>query len=132
MNLFTTRAGLTTALSYDATGIFVTKVTGPFGHVMSFAYDANGHVSQMTAPDGGVYTYTYDANNNLTSVTYPDGTKKQYLYENTSFPNALTGIIDENNARFATYAYDTQGRAVSSQHAGGAELTTVTYNADGT
>jgi YD repeat-containing protein len=50
---------------------------------------------------------------------------------NASFPNTLTGIIDENGQRFATWAYDTQGRAVSSQHAGGADLTTLTYNIDG-
>jgi len=65
-------------------------------------------------------------------VTYPDGTTKQYLSKNTSFVNALTGIIDENGSRFATYTYDTQGRAISSQHAGGAELTNITYNGDGT
>jgi RHS repeat-associated protein len=126
----TTRAGLTTALSYDNNANPI-RITGPFGHVMSFAYDANGHVSQMVAPDGGVYKYAYDANNNLIAVTYPDGTRKQYLYENTAFPNALTGITDENGKRFATYTYDTQGRATSTQHAGGAELTTITYNSDG-
>ncbi len=127
----TTRAGLTTTLSYDNTLTNVTRVTGRFGHVLSFTYDANGHVVQTTGPDGAVYAYTYDANNNLTSVTNPDGTKKQYLFENTSFVNALTGITDELGNRFATYAYDTQGRAISTQHAGGGELTTVTYNADG-
>jgi RHS repeat-associated protein len=139
----TTRAGLVTTLSYDNSGNNVTRVTGPFGHVMSFAYDASNHVTTMTAPDGTVYTYTYDANNNLTSVTYPDGTKRQYLYENAtagsiatvgiaSAPgNELTGIVDENGARFATFTYDAQGRSVSTQHAGGAELTTVAYNSDG-
>jgi len=127
----TTREGRTTTFAYD-TNSNVTSVTGPFGHVMSFAYDASGHVSQARSPDGTVYAYTYDANNNLTSVTYPDGKRKQYLFENTAFPNALTGIIDENGVRFATYAYDTQGRAISTEHAGGAERTTVAYNADGT
>jgi len=140
----TSRAGLVTTLSYDSSGNNVTRVTGPFGHVMSFTYDTNNHVTLMTAPDGGVYAYTYDANNNLTSVTYPDGTKRQYLYENTtgvgiggtigivSAPsNQLTGIVDENGVRFATFAYDTQGCSVSTQHAGGVELTTVTYNSDG-
>ncbi len=128
----TTREGRTTTLSYANNGTNVTRVTGPFGHVMSFAYDAQGHVSQVMSPDGTVYAYTYDASNNLTSVTYPDGTRKQYLYENTAFPNALTGITDELGVRFATYAYDTQGRAVSTQHAGGAGLTAIAYNSDGT
>ena len=127
----TTRAGLTTNLAYDNNDSNVTRVTGPFGHVLSFSYDANGHVTQAVAPDGGVYAYTYDANNNLTSVTYPDGKNKQYLYENTSFVNAMTGMVDELGVRFATYAYDGQGRAVSTQHAGGAELTSIAYNSNG-
>ncbi len=125
-----TRAGLTTSLAYDANN-HLSTVTGPFGHVMSFAYSSAGYVNQMTAPDGGIYVYAYDAHNNLSSVTYPDKTQKQYVYENAAFPNALTGIVDENGNRFSTYAYDTQGRAVSTQHAGGAKLTTVTYNSDG-
>jgi len=127
----TTREGRTTSFAYDNSS-HVTGITGPFGHVMSFAYDTNGHISQARSPDGTLYSYTYDANNNLTSVTYPDGRKKQYLYENAAFPNALTGIIDELGVRYATYAYDAQGRAISTEHAGGAERTLVTYNADGT
>ena len=34
--------------------------------------------------------------------------------------------------RFATIAYDSKGRAISTQHAGGAEETIFTYNSDGT
>jgi YD repeat-containing protein len=126
----TTRAGLVTALSYDA-GNRLTKVTGPFGHTLSFAYDTSNRISRITLPDGKTLGYGYDVNNNLAAVTYPDGTVRKYLYENTTFFHALTGIIDEDANRFATYAYDDLGRAVSTEHAGGAELTTVTYNVDG-
>jgi RHS repeat-associated protein len=126
----TTRAGLVTNLTYDSNGRLI-KVTGPFGHTLTFTNDSNDRVSQMVVPDGGVYIYAYSSTGNLTSVTYPGGAQRQYLYENISFPNALTGIIDENNQRFATWAYDAQGRAVSSQHAGGVELTTIAYNSDG-
>ncbi len=126
----TTRAGLTTTLSYDAANHLSTG-TGPFGHTLSFTYDGAGHIAQMTAPDGGVVAYAYDANKNLTSVTYPDTTVRQYVYENPFFPNALTGIIDENGVRFATYAYSTRGQAVSSEHAGGVEKTTIIYNKEG-
>ncbi|MBF0549461.1 MAG: RHS repeat protein [Deltaproteobacteria bacterium] len=125
-----TRAGLTTTLTRDA-GNGLTTVTGPFGHTLSFSYNAAGYVSQVKTPDGNAISYAYDANNNLISVTYPGNAVRQYLYENTSLPNALTGIIDENGNRFATYAYDAQGRATSTQHADGAELTTLTYNTDG-
>lgn len=126
----TTRAGLTTTLTYDTSK--VTKVTGPFGHAVAFAYDQQGHVIRAVAADGKVYAYAYDTNNNLTSVTYPDGKSRQYVYENDTFPNALTGIIDENGGRFATYGYDDDGRAISTQHANGVELAAISYNDDGT
>lgn len=125
-----TRAGLVTQLAYDASNHLI-QVTGPFGHKLSFAYDAYGTLSQMTAPDNKTYAYTYDYNNNPDSVTYPDGTIRYQTYENAPFVHALTGIFDENGERFATYAYDDQGRAVSTEHAGGAEKTTLVYNPDG-
>jgi YD repeat-containing protein len=85
----------------------------------------------MTDPAGGLYRYAYDANNNLASVTYPDGTSKTYHYENSAFPHALTGVTDENGNRYATYTYDAQGRGISTEHAGGAEQTSLAYNTDG-
>lgn len=130
LNSITTRAGMTTSLSYDNQNRLST-VTGHFGHALSFAYNTSNQLSSISLPDGSSYQYAYDADNNLVSVTNPDQTKRQYVYENSTFTHLLTGIIDENGKRFATWTYDTQGRATSSQHAGGAELTSVAYNADG-
>lgn len=127
LSTITTRAGLVTSLAYDASNRLIT-VTGPFGHKLTFIYDGSNRVSQMTAPGGGVYNYAYDTASNLASVTNPDASVRRYVYETTTYPNALTGIVDENGIRFATYAYDSQGRAISSQHAGGADLTKVAYN----
>ena len=124
------RAGLVTTLGYNAAGQ-LTTVTGPFGHKLSFVENAAGRVVKMTAPDGGVFAYAYDGGGNLVSVTHPDGGVRKYVYGDASFPHALTGIVDENGAAFASWAYDAKGRAVSSQHAGGVELTKVAYNADG-
>lgn len=120
-----TRSGLTTTLTYVSHQL--TTVTGPFGHTLTFVYDAAGRVSTMTVPDGGIYTYGYDALNNLISVQHPDGTTRKYVYGNVSFPHLLTGIIDEDGNLFASWTYDSQGRATSSQHAGGADLTKVAY-----
>jgi len=132
----TTREGLTTNLAYDNSERLST-VTGPFGHTLTFSYDANDLVSRVTLPDGGSLAYGYDAANNLTSVTYPDNTVRHYVYNepantaNTNLHHALTGIIDENGKRYATFGYDSQGRAVATQHANGADLVTVAYNNDG-
>ena len=63
---------------------------------------------------------------------------RKYLYNeaayttNANLANALTGITDENGNRYATFKYDATGRAVSSEHAGGAEKVSFTYNANGT
>jgi RHS repeat-associated protein len=120
--------GLETALTYDANHN-PTQVTGPFGHKFTFTYDANRHVTQMMTPNGDIYTYEYRGI--LNSVTYPDGSTREYVYENTTLPHALTGIIDENGNRFATYTYSTsffQGYALSSEHAGGVDKTTLAYS----
>jgi RHS repeat-associated protein len=45
----------------------------------------------------------------------------------TLFPDHLTGVIDENNVRFATYTYDEKGRVTSSKHANDAEITRLNY-----
>jgi|GEM_PF-364664 len=131
LNSITTRSGMATSLSYDNQNR-LSKVRGHFGYALSFAYNTSNQLSSISLPDGSSYQYAYDANNNLVSVTHPDQTKRQYVYENSTFTHLLTGIVDENGKRFASWTYDTKGRATSSQHAGGAELTSVAYNADGT
>ncbi len=81
--------------------------------------------------DGALVTYAYDAAGRLIEAAYRDGSARRYLYENASLPNALTGIEDETGQRFATYAYNGDGMAVSSEHAGGAQRATFQYQADG-
>lgn len=106
-------------------------------------------MATMTDPSGNVYRYAYDLSGNLKTVTYPDDTpadltnnpKKTYIYgsdtgelTNTatvSQPHALTGIIDENGVRFATYKYDANGKAISTEHAGSVEKYSLSYAADG-
>jgi len=122
------------------------RVTDSFGRQLNFTYDANSRLSTLTDPAGGLYQYAYDADNNLSTVTYPDDTltdatdnpKKTYVYgeldhtANVSQPHALTGIIDENNQRYATFTYDAQGLAISTEHAGGVDRSTLSYNTDST
>ncbi|UXY55136.1 DUF6531 domain-containing protein [Pseudomonas tohonis] len=79
-------------------------------------------------------TYTYDEDLRLIKTTKVErgiALERQYHYEDARNPNLLTGITDERGIRYATWAYDDQGRAISSEHAGGAERTLVSYNADG-
>jgi hypothetical protein len=59
----------------------------------------------------------------LTRVTYQDGTYREYLYEIATFLYALTGIVDENGDRYATFGYASgtynfsDGKVIATQHA---------------
>jgi len=127
----TTREGLTTSLAYNVDGTLAT-VTDQFGHTLSLAYDTQGNLLTMTDPAGNVYTYGYDGIGHLTSVQYPGNRTRTYVYENSATPDLITGIVDENGQRFATYAYDSTGRGISTQHAGGADSYTFVYNSSST
>ncbi len=135
----TDRSGHERSLEYD---IYtrLNRVSDGFGHELTFSYDAENRIETVTAPDGGQYRYDYDGTGNLISITYPDDTPgddtdnpvQQYLYENAGFPHALTGILDENGNRTATWTYDGAGRATTSKHADATDNVSLVYNANGT
>ena len=135
LNSITTRGGYSQTLSYNANNQ-LTGVVDSYGRALSFTYQ-NGLLSTVTTPDGLVLSYGYTGaggNNVLTSVSYSTSpaTSQTYLYENPALPFALTGIIDEDGNRYATWTYDSQGRGTSSQLAGGVNQTQIAYNSDGT
>ena len=89
-------------LTYDAQKLLIT---------------ATGIVSAAN-PVGDLYAYSYDGGGNLSQVTMPDAKTRTYVYERADLPRLLTGIIDENNVRFSTFAYDSEGFATNSKHVG--------------
>lgn len=128
--------GAATAVSYDIGGNLST-VIGPFGHSLTFTYQNDAITAYrarligITDSAGQSISYSY-TNGQLSGVLYPDGRTRIYHYENASFPNLLTGITDESGTRFATYTYDSSGRVTVSEHAGGSERVTLTYNSTNT
>lgn len=124
---------------HDPVGLQVTSVVGPAGQVFSYEYD--GATGGCVAGNDPVKC----AVKNLTQVSYPGGSSKSYWYNESSLINggaacefnpplgngfgslnrSLTGITDENSARFATWRYDCRGKATSSEHAGGVEKVTI-------
>ncbi|MGL4573589.1 MAG: hypothetical protein ACRCV9_02245 [Burkholderiaceae bacterium] len=117
------------------------SVKNHFGRELKFVYNAAGQFVQLLPPgavkDGAVNTaqapirYSYDTAGNLATVTWQDGNVKRYHYEDSRFASALTGVTDEAGVRIRTYAYDAQGRAISSEQAGGAERYTFNYLSNG-
>jgi YD repeat-containing protein len=113
------------------------RVTDPFGRALTFGYGMAMRVTRITDPAGGVYRIVYDGHHRLVSVRFPDDKSRSYHYNEpahtggTAQTLALTGITDENGARFATYKYNAQGRAVSTEHGQGVNRYTLAYHSDG-
>jgi len=120
----TNQKGHVTTYSYS--GGQLSTVTNAFGQKLEFAYNTSNQLEFVTGP-AGVISYQY-TNDKLTRVDYPDENYREYLYENNDYPYHLTGIIDENGNRYASWSYDADGRALSSEHAGGAERVVFNYD----
>ena len=117
-------------LFYDVNTGLLSSVKDSTGRELLFAYTGN-QLSSVTVDGNKTTSYAYNSLGLITTVTRPDNTTRIYHYEDTRFPTALTGITDERGKRYATWTYDAQGRAISSEHAGGAEKTLLAFNADG-
>jgi len=125
----TNLAGRSQSFSYVAGKL--DKVTDDFNHSMSFSYDTQGRLKSVTDPALETIQYSY-INDNIATVTYQDLKKIQYLYDQTGLPHHLTGIIDQDNNRSATWTYYNNGKGKSSSHGGGiADNVSIVYNADG-
>src|SRR6185369_15621744 len=109
------------------------QVTDSIGRSLGFTYDAQARIIKVLDQAGQSYLYGYDQADNLATVTYPDLAHRQYLYnemahiQNANAPWLLTGIIDENGERFATFSYDAKGRAIATEHAGGVDRYQFSY-----
>jgi YD repeat-containing protein len=133
---WTSAEGLSQTATYgamDSTGNTPTTISDASGNSLTYTVDNLGRLIRLAAGNLLV-TYQYEWSAHLVSVTYTWPGKsviRKYLYEDGTNASWLTGIIDERGVRYATWHYDAQGRAISSEHANGAEKVTLTYNDDG-
>jgi len=119
------------ALDYAADGNIT--VMDSFGNSLIFSEDAQFQPKHLTA-QGTSISYDYDNLGRLIHANKTTGavtSTRSYHYENSGYPLFLTGITDERDVRFASFAYDSLGRAVESSHAGGVDKVLVTYHPDG-
>lgn len=128
--------GMRVTMTYA--GGLLSRAQDSYGRQLDFIYNDDGDLLTVIDPSGAQYSYTYDASRQLVRVTYPGGTSTGYVYNelanlsNIPQTGMLTGIVDENGIRYATFGYSASGRAISSERAGGMQRTTLVYNADGT
>lgn len=116
------------SLAYDVAGRLVT-VTDMAGHRLQYAYDDQGRLATVTTPVG-VVTYQYDTHGNLAKVSRQAGgvtVSRSYVYDDSRFPAALTGIVDENGNRYTSWSYDDRGRVISNYGSNAAEKTTLAF-----
>jgi RHS repeat-associated protein len=125
------------ATESNGNDFLLTRVQAQDGRRFYLAYDTSGRLSQLTDAAGQVITYGYDSLNRLTSVTYPGAVSKTYLYNEAAnmgggdIAAALTGIVDELGVRFATFKYQPDGRAVSTEHVGNVDKFSVSFGQGG-
>lgn len=112
---------------------------GPGQTTTPAGYTQERGISAISLPDSTILNYTYGAIDSsgylgrLETVARKNASAitlwgRSYLYEDTRFPAAMTGIVDQNGARLSTYAYDDAGRATLSKRAGGVGQYQVTYS----
>jgi YD repeat-containing protein len=129
---FTYSSGVTATVPSSG---YLMRVTDDNGRSIGFEYTlpsggiaaADGRVSRIITPTGLAIVTAYDSHGNLTFLTWEDGKSRQFLYENSTLPWALTGVVDENNSRLSTFGYDSAGRAVATERAGGVNRYSVSY-----
>ncbi|WP_187775837.1 RHS repeat-associated core domain-containing protein [Luteimonas suaedae] len=129
------RHGVGWTFSYSSN--YLQTVTHTSGSKVQFTW-SNGQLVRVTDPAGNPYNYTYSAHalgasrHRLATTTLPGSpaTKITYHYEDSRFPGALTGK-SFNDVRYSTFAYDSAGRAISSEHAGGVDKYTFSYEVEG-
>ncbi|UWU59190.1 DUF6531 domain-containing protein [Stenotrophomonas maltophilia] len=109
-------------------------VTHSGGRTLEFVYQSNDYealISSVLVEGIPLATYTYTPQNQVATVTYAGGGVRTYHYENQAFSQHLTGITAEDGRRYSTFVYDSDGRVISSQHAGGADGVTLAYSPNG-
>jgi YD repeat-containing protein len=115
---------------------YLLKINDNSGRFLIFTYmlptggvaAIDGLVSTVTNTAGQTILFSYNAGQNLSMLSWPDGAVKRFVYENTDFPWALTGVVDELGIRYSTFIYDSAGRAISTEHSGGVNNFSVTYS----
>ncbi|MDL2357800.1 MAG: DUF6531 domain-containing protein, partial [Pseudomonadota bacterium] len=126
--------GHSATYSYDTENRLI-HISDSSGRTVKISWHG-GEVETIDGPNGGVrYEYeqapvdgqaAIEGMARLEAVHFHnrDGVvtaSRRYYYEHEGNRYLLTGITDENGARFATYAYNDFAAVVLSEHAGGAQ-----------
>ncbi|MFS1526255.1 DUF6531 domain-containing protein [Microbulbifer sp. 2304DJ12-6] len=121
--------GITYTYNEVVAGPSVYTITDDNGNSMNLIWSGPRNLLAISRNDGSTYRFGYTNSDLLQSITFPDNdnSKRIFRYEDSRFPNALTGVTDEAGNVYSTFTYDDQGRAIRTEHNGGAESVDVEY-----
>ncbi|MNF27603.1 hypothetical protein D3C85_695860 [compost metagenome] len=108
-------------------------VTDLLSRTMTLTLNTAKRLTGLTAGTLQV-AYLYNTSGRMTKATRTQGGQslsRTYHYEDTREGGWLTGITDERNVRYVTWAYDATGRATKSELNGGVDKYLFTYNSNG-
>jgi YD repeat-containing protein len=104
-------------------------VSDDYGNTLNFAEDMQHQPLSLTAKNIDII-YSYNSNNRLVKVSRTQNSQikeREFLYQDANNNKLLTGILDERGIRLATWSYDANGRAITSQHSNGADSIKIQY-----
>lgn len=111
---------------------YLIQLTDNYGRNIQVEYDGGGRLRRLIDSVGRTTEFIFDGNTPLGGISWPDATSSSFIYDDPNLDWALTGFVDENGSRRSTFTYDSTGRAVGTQRAGGVEQYTVTQTAPAT
>jgi YD repeat-containing protein len=117
-------------LAYGTNNIVVTD---SLGGTMTLTFNTAKRLTGLTAGPLQV-TYSYSTAGRVTKATRIQGGQSKartYHYEDANEGGLLTGITDERNIRYVTWAYDTKGRVIRNELNGMQNKYLFAYNANG-
>ena len=116
-----------------AYGINQIVITDSLNRSMTLTFNTAKRLTGLSAGTSQV-VYVYNSAGRTSNVTRTVGGQslsRTYHYEDTREGGWLTGITDERNVRYVTWAYDATGRATKSELSGGLDRHQFAYNGNG-
>lgn len=107
-------------------------ITDSLGRTMTLTFSTAKRLTGLAAGSLQVaYTYTAGRVTKVTRTQGGQNKSRTYHYEDANEGGLLTGITDERNIRYVTWAYDTKGRVIRNELNGAQDKYLFTYNANG-
>lgn len=90
----------------------LSKVSDIFGRYVQFNYNSDSFVNQIVSYNGDTVSYTY-YDSNIATVKYNNIPQISYEY---GLNGLITGKLDPNGIKFASFSYDEKGRGIENKH----------------